>query len=434
MQHYLEQLNRVIPSAITGRVSRTEGLVVHAQGLSVPVGATVAIERQSGELLEGEVVGFRDGNCIIYPFENVEGVRSRNRIYLRKTTKRIPVGPAYLGRILNARGQFMDGKGAAPFACRVAPDCAPPDPVSRPPIDKPLTTGIRAIDGFLTCGQGQRMGIFAGAGVGKSVLLGMMAKNSSADLNVIALIGERGREVNEFLHRDLGPEGLARSVVILATSDQPALMRVQAAFTATAIAEYFREQGNNVLLMMDSLTRVAIAQREIGLAAGEPPATRGFPPSAFAILPRLVERAGCSPNGSITAYYSVLVEGDDMKEPVADTTRGLLDGHTILSRTLAAQGHFPAIDILPSISRLMNEIVDEPHRLAAMKIRNLLAVYRENEDLISIGAYRQGSNPEVDRAINARKLIREYLMQGIKEVSDYASSREALIKLANAVA
>jgi FliI/YscN family ATPase len=336
--------------------------------------------------------------------------------------------------VVDAHGVPIDAKGGIPGFQRVPLDRRPPDPVSRPTIDQSLSTGIRAMDGFLTCGLGQRMGIFAGAGVGKSVLLGMMARNSSADVNVIALIGERGREVNEFIHRDLGPEGLARSVVVLATSDQPALMRVQAAMAATAVAEFFRDQGKNVLLIMDSLTRVAIAQREIGLASGEPPATRGYPPSVFALLPRLVERAGRSDLGSITAYYSVLVEGDDASEPIADTVRGLIDGHTMLSRDIAGQGHYPAIDILQSISRLMNEIVDDTHREAAMKLRRLMSVYRDHQDLISIGAYRAGSNPEVDQAIAARDTIQKYLAQGMHELSTLEASREELVRLATELA
>lgn len=430
MNQYLEQIEHAMPCAVTGSVTRTEGLVVHAAGFNAPVGAVVEIERQAGDPLEGEVVGFRDGCCVIFPYEEVRGIRQKSRIRLKKTSRRFPVSDRLLGRVVDAHGNAVDSKGGVPGFQRVPLDRRPPDPVSRPTIDRSLSTGIRAMDGFLTCGLGQRMGIFAGAGVGKSVLLGMMARNSSADVNVIALIGERGREVNEFIHRDLGPEGLARSAVVLATSDQPALMRVQAAMAATAVAEYFRDQGKNVLLIMDSLTRVAIAQREIGLASGEPPATRGYPPSVFALLPRLVERAGRSELGSITAYYSVLVEGDDASEPIADSVRGLIDGHTMLSRDIAGQGHYPAIDILQSISRLMNEIVDDSHRESAMKLRRLMSVYRDHQDLISIGAYRTGSNPEVDQAIAARDVIQQYLAQGMNETSTLEASREEIIRLA----
>jgi flagellum-specific ATP synthase len=299
----------------------------------------------------------------------------------------------------------------------------------RPRITEPISTGVRAIDGLLTCGRGQRMGVFAGSGVGKSVLMGMMARGTSADVNVVCLIGERGRELNEFVERDLGPAGLAKSVVVCATSDEPAIMRTRAAFTATAIAEHFRDQGRDVLLVMDSLTRFALAQREIGLAAGEPPTTRGYPPSVFAILPRLVERAGRAARGSITAFYSVLVEGDDTNEPIADAVRGLLDGHTWLSRKLAGKGHFPAIDLLDSLSRLMPEVTSPEHREAAAVVRELLAAYRDHEDLISIGAYRRGSNRAVDLAIDMLEPIQNYLRQDRTEASSVESAREGLLEL-----
>ena len=299
-----------------------------------------------------------------------------------------------LGRVVDAHGRAVDGRPQPALADRVALDRPPPPAIERPRIDPPLGTGIRAIDGMLTCGKGQRMGIFAGSGVGKSVLLGMMARYTAADVNVIGLVGERGREVNEFLERDLGPEGLARSVVVVATSDEPALLRVQAAQTATAIAEYFRDSGRDVLLLIDSLTRFAMAQREIGLAAGEPPTTRGYPPSVFALLPKLVERAGRSARGSITGFYSVLVEGDDPQEPISDAVRGLLDGHTWLSRKLAARGHYPAIDMLGSLSRLMPDITPRIQQDAASAVRELLGAHRDHEDLISIGAYRRGSQSQ----------------------------------------
>jgi flagellum-specific ATP synthase len=305
----------------------------------------------------------------------------------------------------------------------------PPPAFERPRIDTPLSTGIRAIDGLLTCGKGQRMGIFAGSGVGKSVTLGMMSRYTSADVNVIALIGERGREVNEFIERDLGKDGLAKSVVVVATSDEPALIRVRAAFAATAVAEYFRDHGRDVLLVMDSLTRFALAQREIGLAAGEPPTTRGFPPSVFAMLPRLVERAGRTRSGSITAFYSVLVEGDDPQEPIGDTVRGLLDGHTWLSRKLAARGHYPAIDSLASISRLMTEVASPEHREAATLVRELLAAHREHEDLISIGAYRRGSNRAVDLAMELWDPIQQFLRQATHESCSVTRAAELLAHL-----
>jgi FliI/YscN family ATPase len=306
----------------------------------------------------------------------------------------------------------------------------PPPPLERPRIDAPLTTGIRAIDALLTCGLGQRMGIFSGSGVGKSVLLGMMARYTSADVNVIALIGERNREVNDFLERDLGPHGRPRSVVVVAASNEPAVVRVRAAHAATAIAEYFRDQGKNVLLLLDSLTRFAMAQREIGLAAGEPPTTRGYPPSVYALLPKVVERAGRSRAGSITAFYTVLVEGDDPNEPISDTVRGLLDGHTLLSRKIAARGHYPAIDVLESISRVAPDITSHDHQEAARTLRRMLAAHRDAEDLISIGAYRAGSNPWVDAALAMKNEIDAFLQQAIEDSASMENSCEALARLA----
>ena len=358
------------------------------------------------------------------------GVRRGNRVRLVSTARGIRVGDALLGRVINAHAKPLDHLPEPGLTARVRLDRSPPSAVERPRIHVPLTTGIRVIDGLLTCGRGQRMGIFSGSGVGKSVLLGMMAKYTSADVNVIALIGERGREVNEFLERDLGRAGLTRSVVVVATSDEPALVRVQAALTATAVAEYFRDSGKQVLLMMDSLTRFAMAQREIGLAAGEPPTTRGYPPSVFGLLPRLVERAGLTAQGSITAFYSVLVEGDDTNEPISDTVRGLLDGHTVLSRRLAGRGHFPAVDLLSSISRLMTDIVPREQREAATTIRELISVYHENEDLISIGAYRKGSHPQVDAAIQMKPEIDRFLRQAVEESSDMATTNKDLLQLA----
>jgi FliI/YscN family ATPase len=359
----------------------------------------------------------------------MNGVRHGSRVRLVRTVRSLPVGSELLGRVIDARGEALDGKAAPVVSERTRLDRKPPPAIERPRIDKPLSTGVRVFDGLLTCGLGQRIGIFAGSGVGKSVTLGMMAKYTSADVNVIALIGERGREVNEFIERDLGPQGLARSVVIVATSDEPALVRVQAAMTATAVAEYFRDRGKNVLLIMDSLTRFALAQREIGLAAGEPPTTRGYPPSVFTLLPRLVERAGRSALGSITALYSVLVEGDDTNEPVSDCVRGLLDGHVVLSRKLASQGHYPAVDVLESISRLFQDISPPEQRAAAQTVRELLAAYRDHEDLISIGAYRAGANPIVDAAIAMREEIQRFLRQAVQEASSVEAARADLAKL-----
>ena len=434
MRDYTEQLEAVVPYGVEGRVVRTQGMVIAVSGMPAPVGAQVVIDRLGGGPLRGEIIGFHEDETLVYPYEEVHGLRMGATATLAKSSRYLPVGTALIGRVLDAHGTAIDGKPQPKLVDRAPLSCAPPLAVERPRIDLPLSTGIRAIDSLLTCGLGQRMGIFAGAGVGKSVLLGMMSRYTSADVNVIALIGERGREVNDFLERDLGPEGLARSVVVIATGDQPALLRVQAALTATAIAEHFRNAGKQVLLLMDSLTRFAMAQREIGLAAGEPPTTRGYPPSVFSLLPRLVERAGQSAQGSITAYYSVLVEGDDPNEPIADTVRGLLDGHTYLSRKLASKGHFPAIDVLNSISRVMTDISDPQHLQAAQKVRSLIADYQDNEDLITIGAYRQGSNPAVDSAIRAKPLIDAFLKQNIDEASELRLSCKQLMELAAAFA
>jgi flagellum-specific ATP synthase len=424
------QLDAILPTAMVGSIVRTEGLAAAAAGLPAPVGAVVEIERLAGSPVEAEVIGFRGQETIVYPLGEMTGVRRGNRVRLARTRRMLRVGPELLGRVIDARGTAIDHLPQPVLSERVALSGAPPVATDRPRIDAPLSTGVRAIDGLLTCGLGQRVGIFSGSGVGKSVALGMMARYTSADVTVVALVGERGREVNDFLERDLGTAGRARSVVVVATSDQPAVVRVRAAMTATSVAEYFRDQGKNVLLMMDSITRFALAQREIGLAAGEPPTTRGYPPSVFALLPRLIERAGRSPRGSITALYSVLVEGDDVSEPVSDAVRGLLDGHIVLSRRLASQAHWPAIDVLESISRLFPDITPPEQQAAAQTIRELLAAYREHEDLISIGAYRSGANPTVDAAIAMREEIHRYLRQAIEERSSVANARAELLKLA----
>lgn len=400
-------------TALVGSVVETVGMTAAVADFPAPVGALVRIERASGQVIEGEVIGFREGHTLVYLLTPTNGVRRGNRVRLVRTTRTVRAGESLLGRVVDAHGRCIDGRPQPMLPERVRPDRQPPAATERPRIRVPLATGVQAIDAMLTCGRGQRVGIFSGSGVGKSVLLGMMARHTDADVIVIGLVGERGREVNEFLQRDLGRDGLARSVVVVATSNEPALSRVHAAFTATALAEYFRDQGRNVLLLMDSVTRFAMAQREIGLAAGEPPTTRGYPPSMFALLPRLVERAGMSPRGSITAFYSVLVEGDDETEPVADTVRGLLDGHVWLSRKLAARSHYPAVDVLQSISRLMNDVASPRHIDAAVTIRRLLAAYQENEDLLSIGAYRRGSNRTVDAAVDMREAIDGLFCQAV---------------------
>lgn len=429
MLELAEQLDDVLPAALEGRIVRTVGTTAAAAGFPAPVGALVEIARHSGGPLEAEVIGFRDGVTLLFPFADLNGVRHGDVVRLKRTKNWLRVGEQLLGRVVDARGQVIDGRPQPVLTQRMPLDAKPPSPIDRPRIDAPLSTGVRVIDGLLTCGRGQRMGIFAGSGVGKSVTLGMMARYTSADVNVIALIGERGRELNEFLERDLGPEGLAKSVVVAATSDEPALLRVRAAFTATAVAEWFRDQGKNVLLVMDSLTRFALAQREIGLAAGEPPTTRGYPPSVFALLPKLVERAGRNRRGSITAFYSVLVEGDDENEPIADCVRGLIDGHTWLSRKIASRNHYPAVDVLTSLSRLMTEVTTSEHRDAAGIIRELMAAYKEHEDLISIGAYRRGSNRTVDLAIEMQDAINQFLRQAVSEGSTVETASQALQQL-----
>ena len=434
MNNFSELLEHVLPTAIEGTVVRTSGTIVGVENFSVPLGAVVEIEREAAHSVTAEVVAFRDNLTLVYPYQNMAGVRHGNRARLVRTTRTVRVGDELLSRVVDAHGHCIDGKPQPVLSASVPIDRRPPRPTERPRIDEPLSTGIRAMDAMLTCGKGQRMGIFAGSGVGKSVMLGMMARNTSADVIVVALIGERGREVNEFIERDLGPEGLAKSVLVVATSDEPALSRVRAAFTATALAEYFRDQGRDVMLLMDSITRFAMAQREIGLAVGEPPTTRGYPPSVFSLLPRLVERAGRTTKGSITAFYSVLVEGDDANEPISDAVRGLLDGHTWLSRRLASRGHWPAIDVLESISRVMPAVIDEPHQQAAEALRRLLAVHRDHEDLISIGAYRRGANPAVDAAIEMENDINNLLRQSVGETSTVAGAREALLQLHERVA
>jgi flagellum-specific ATP synthase len=424
-----DQLESLMPTALEGSVVRIVGLMAAVADFSAPVGAMVEIERETGAPARAEVIGFRDELTLLYPYENLQGVRRGNRVRLLRTTRWLRVGEELLGRVVDAQGRAIDGRPQPALTARTQINRRPPPAVERPRIKEPLTTGIRSIDGLLTCGKGQRMGIFAGSGVGKSVVLGMMARNTSADVNVIALIGERGREVNEFLERDLGPAGLKHSVVVVATSDEPALRRVQAAQSATAIAEFFRDSGRDVLLLMDSLTRFAMAQREIGLAAGEPPTTRGYPPSVFAHLPQLVERAGRSANGSITGFYSVLVEGDDPQEPISDAVRGLLDGHTWLSRKLASRAHWPAVDVLESLSRLMPDVSTRQHQDAAQTVRELMAAYRDHEDLISIGAYRRGANRVVDLAIELLDDVNKYLRQRIDEPVTLQTSQDALIAL-----
>jgi flagellum-specific ATP synthase len=424
-----EHIKTVMPARIVGTIVQTHGMTIAAAGFPSPVGSIAEIDRSDGKPLTAEVIGFKDDLTILYPHSDITGVRRGNRIRLMRTLPWLRVGESLLGRILNASGKPVDNQPMPILENRILFDNAPPTAASRPRIDSILSTGVRAIDGMFTCGCGQRLGIFAGSGVGKSVTLGMIARYTDADIIVIGLIGERGRELNDFIERDLGVEGLKKSVVVVATSDEPALMRVRAPMTTMAIAEYFRDQGKNVLVMMDSLTRMALAQREIGLAAGEPPTTKGYPPSVFAMLPKLVERAGRSAKGTITAFFTVLVEGDDRNDPIGDTVRGLLDGHLWLSRKLSTRGHYPAIDPIESISRLMPDICDPEHLKASRAMRRLLGVYLDNEDLISIGAYRAGSNPEIDHAIKMKPLIDQFLQQDVSEQATLDETVQEIKKL-----
>ncbi|WP_050614776.1 flagellar protein export ATPase FliI [Bacillus testis] len=413
-----------------GRVKKVVGLMIESQGPECSVGDVCFIHAGNKTIrkkIRAEVVGFKDENIILMPYTAVNDISPGCFVEATMKPLEIKVGSALIGKTIDPLGFPLDGSSLPKGLGTVGTDRMPPNPMQRPPINESIEVGVRMIDSLLTVGKGQRVGIFAGSGVGKSTLLGMVARNTTADINVIGLIGERGREVREFIDRDLGPEGLSRSIVVVATSDQPALMRIKGAYTATAIAEYFRDQGLNVLLMMDSVTRVAMAQREIGLAVGEPPTTKGYPPSVFGLLPGLLERTGTNEHGSITAFYTVLVDGDDMNEPIADTVRGILDGHFVMDRDLANKGQFPAVNVLKSISRLMNHIADDEHVRNAEKLREMLSKYMENEDLINIGAYKKGSSKEIDEAIDKYPEIIAFLKQGTKE----AASKEESIKRLN---
>ncbi len=414
-----------------GRVCDVIGLVVEASGLDAEVGEVCLIEAGRDEAgVPAEVVGFRGPRTLLMPLGEMHGIGPGKAVSATGEHFRVPVGEALLGRVIDGFGQPLDG-APLELSARRSTSAPPPDPLQRPRIERRLALGVRALDGFVPCGVGQRLGIFAGSGVGKSSLLGMIARSTSADINVIALVGERGREVREFVERDLG-DAIERSVVVVATSDKPALVRIKAAFAATAIAEHFRDQGADVMLMMDSVTRFAMAQREVGLAIGEPPATRGYTPSVFALLPRLLERAGTSPSGSITGLYTVLVDGDDMNEPVADAVRSILDGHAVLSRRLAHAGHYPAIDVLQSVSRLATEIAPPPSQAAADELRRLIAARRDKEDLIAIGAYQRGADPAVDAALALQAEIDGYLRQPAGEGSTLEQADEHLRALAAA--
>jgi flagellum-specific ATP synthase len=429
---YLAVVSSVEPVMLSGRVSQVIGLVIESNGPSVSIGETCIIENQSGATeVACEVVGFKGNNVLLMPLGEISGIAAGSRVVATHEALTVPVGHELLGRVVGGLGTPIDGKGPIEATRRRPVFQSAPDPLTRRRISKHLTTGIRAIDAMLTCGKGQRVGIFSGSGVGKSVLLGMIARNSDADVNVIGLIGERGREVRDFLDKDLKQEGLSRSVVVAVTSDQASLIRVKGAMTATTIAEHFREQGLDVMLMMDSITRVAMAQREIGLAIGEPPTSKGYTPSVFAMLPRLLERSGTSAVGSITGLYTVLVEGDDMNEPIADAVRSILDGHIVLSRKLAHQNLYPAIDVLESVSRLMIDVVTPEHLGSANRVEEILATYRESEDLINIGAYNKGTNPKIDVAIDRIAAINALLRQNISEASGFDATVQAVEKLAD---
>jgi len=416
---------------LNGRVQQVVGLVVESVGPAARIGEICEIQTgRTDPPLRAEAVGFRDNRVLLMPLGDMSTISHGDEVRATGHALAVPVGDCLLGRTLNGLGNPIDGGGPIITADERPTNQSPPHPLQRQRITQPLAFGVRAIDAFLTCGRGQRIGIFSGSGVGKSTLLGMIARNGDAAVNVIGLIGERGREVRDFIEKDLGEEGMRKSVVVVATSDQPAIMRLKGAFVATAIAEYFRDRGRDVMLMMDSVTRFAWAQREIGLAIGEPPTTRGYTPSVYAVLPRLLERSGTSDKGSITGLYTILVEADDLNEPVTDTVRGILDGHIVLTRELALRNHFPAIDVLASISRLMPDITAPEHRKLADSIRELASVYRAAEDMINIGAYVAGANPRIDAARAKIDRINAFLMQDVHEQSPWSETLAALRALA----
>jgi FliI/YscN family ATPase len=428
LQPYIDRLADLDTTPTYGRVIRTVGLMIESSGPRVSVGAMCQVLGAAGsDALPVQVVGFRDNIVLSVPLGDTVGVRAGDRIVVREGALSVGVGEALLGRVIDAFGRPLDG-GAPIRTTEQYPLYPPPlNPMARDPVAEPLPTGVRAMDALLTCGRGQRIGLFGGSGVGKSTLMGMLTRGTAADVIVMALVGERGREVRSFIEHDLGPEGVKRSVVVVSTSDNPPLLRLRAAYTATAVAEYFRDRGLNVLLLMDSVTRFAMAQREVGLAAGEPPTTKGYPPSVFALLPTLLERAGAvRGKGSITAMYTVLVDGDDHNEPIADAVRSILDGHVVLSRDLAARHHYPPIDILQSVSRTMPDVTDNEHRQAAARVRGWMAAIRDSEDLVSVGAYVAGSNPKIDEARAKRDAIDAFLCQSSDTLCGFPDAVSAL--------
>lgn len=428
LKRFSQAIEESEPIKMSGKIVQVIGLVIESKGPNVSMGELCYIKSRfpGVEPIPAEVVGFRDGKVLLMPVGDMAGIGPGCEVVSAQKTLQVKVGPQLLGRVLDGLGNPMDGKGPILSKLEYPLQASPPDPLHRPRIHESLFVGVRAIDGLITLGSGQRIGIMAGSGVGKSTLLSMIARNTEADVSVISLVGERGREVRDFIERDLGEEGLKRAVVVVATSDRPALVRIKGAMTATAIAEYFRDQGKKVVLMMDSVTRFAMAQREVGLTIGEPPATRGYTPSVFALLPRLLERAGTSEKGSITGIYTVLVDGDDMNEPIADAVRSILDGHIVLSRAIAAQNHFPAIDVLASVSRVMSDVVVDEHMAANRNMRALMAVYKEAEDLIHIGAYVKGSSKKIDEAIEKIDAINDFLCQGVFEQTTFEQTIQQL--------
>jgi len=426
-QYYRKRVEQSATLRRHGRVTQVIGLMIEANGPVARIGDVCLLQSPVGDVCKAEVVGFKENRILLMPLGEPRSIGPGCQVIATGQDFRVRVGTDVLGRVLDGLGEPIDEKGPLKGDVFYPTNRASPNPLLRKPIEQPLSVGVRSVDAFLTVGCGQRIGIFAGSGVGKSTLLGMMARYTKADVNVIALVGERGREVREFLERDLGADGLARSVIIVATSEQPALVRIKSAFVATSIAEFFRDRGLTVNLMMDSVTRFAMAQREVGLAVGEPPTTRGYTPSVFALLPKLLERAGNMNDGSITGFYTVLVDGDDLNEPVADSVRGILDGHIVLSRTLSNRGHFPAIDVKASLSRLMSQVAAKEHRDTAVRVRRALSLYADAEDLIRIGAYQKGVNPSIDTDIAHMDEIERFLRQDVDEMSDWIDTIDRLV-------
>lgn len=430
---FFDAISQADPYKRYGKVQQVVGLMVESEGPAANIGEVCIIHSgtKHKEPVLSEVVGFNKEKIILMPYGEINEIGPGCLVEATGKPLTVKIGRGLIGKVVDSLGRTLDESKLSKGLTKFLTEQSPPNPMQRPRILEPFQVGVKVIDSMLTVGKGQRVGIFAGSGVGKSTLLGMIARNSGADVNVIALIGERGREVREFLEKDLGPEGLKKSIVVVATSDQPALMRIKGAYTATAISEYFRNQGFQVNLMMDSVTRVAMAQREVGLATGEPPTTKGYTPSVFSILPKLLERTGTSDKGTITAFYTVLVDGDDMNEPIADTVRGILDGHFVLDRKLAEQGHFPALNVLKSISRVMNQIVDKDHLEAAQQIRTIMSLYEENSELIHIGAYKKGTDQDIDRAIEYYPAVKKLLQQHVTETVTYEETIQQMEMLLN---